>query len=216
MSDWAVARLDEIEEVSDGRCPWRPVRHHLGISAFGVNAYTGKEAGDRLINEHDEAEEHDRQEELYLVQAGRARFELEGESLDAPAGTFVFVRPGVKRTAFAEEPGTTLLAVGAAAGRAYEASGYEVWMPLNELFQAGEYEQLIERGREAIEAHPEYAVPMYNLACAESLAGRKEDAIEHLRQALERQDSLRSLAADDSDLDAIRDEPAFKALMSEA
>jgi mannose-6-phosphate isomerase-like protein (cupin superfamily) len=216
MSDWAVARLDEIEEVSDGRSPWRPVRHHLGITAFGVNAFTGKEAGDRLINEHDEAEEHDRQEELYLVQAGRARFELEGESVDAPAGTFVFVRPGVKRTAFAEEPGTTLLAVGAAAGRAYEPSGYEVWMPLNELFQAGEYEQLIERGREAIEAHPEYAVPMYNLACAESLAGRKEDAIEHLRQALERQDSLRSLAADDSDLDAIRDEPAFKALMSEA
>ena len=122
----------------------------------------------------------------------------------------------MKRTAFAEEPGTTLLAVGAAAGRAYEPSGYEVWMPLNELFQAGEYEQVIERGREAIEAHPEYAVPMYNLACAESLAGRKEDAIEHLRQALERQDSLRSLAADDSDLDAIRDEPAFKALMSEA
>lgn len=216
MSDWAVARLDEIEEVSDGRSPWRPVRHHLGITAFGVNAFTGKEAGDRLINEHDEAEEHDRQEELYVVQAGHARFELEGESVDAPAGTFVFVRPGVKRTAFAEEPGTTLLAVGAAAGRAYEPSGYEVWMPLNELFQAGEYEQLIERGREAIEAHPEYAVPMYNLACAESLAGRKEDAIEHLRQALERQDSLRSLAADDSDLDAIRDEPAFKALMSEA
>jgi mannose-6-phosphate isomerase-like protein (cupin superfamily) len=216
MSDWAVARLDEIEEVSDGRSPWRPVRHHLGITAFGVNAFTGKEAGDRLINEHDEAEEHDRQEELYLVQAGRARFELEGESVDAPAGTFVFVRPGVKRTAFAEEPGTTLLAVGAAAGRAYEPSGYEVWMPLNELFQAGEYEQVIERGREPIEAHPEYAVPMYNLACAESLAGRKEDAIEHLRQALERQDSLRSLAADDSDLDAIRDEPAFKALMSEA
>ncbi len=216
MSDWAVARLDEIEEVSDGRCPWRPVRHHLGISAFGVNAFTGKEAGDRLINEHDEAEEHDRQEELYLVQAGRARFELEGESLDAPAGTFVFVRPGVKRTAFAEEPGTTLLAVGAAAGRAYEASGYEVWMPLNELFQAGEYEQVIERGREPIEAHPEYAVPMYNLACAESLAGRKEDAIEHLRLALERQDSLRSLAASDSDLDPIREEPAFKALMSEA
>src|SRR3954447_12828142 len=150
MSEYAVTTLDEIEEVSDGRSPWRPVRHHLGITAFGVNAFTGKEAGDRIINEHDESAEHDLQEELYVVQTGRARFELDGKNVDAPAGTFVFVQPHVKRTAFAEEPGTTLVAIGAAAGRAYQASGYEVWMPLNELFQAGEYEQLIERGRGVI------------------------------------------------------------------
>src|SRR4051812_19238252 len=116
MSEYAVTTLDEIEVVTDGRSPWRPVRHHLGITAFGVNAWTGKEAGDRIINEHDESAEHDRQEELYLVQAGRARFELDGKSIDARAGTFVFVQPDVKRTAFAEEPGTTLVAVGAAAG----------------------------------------------------------------------------------------------------
>ena len=110
MSDYAVAQIDEIDEISDGRCPWRPVRHHFGITSFGVNAFTGKEAGDRLINEHDESEKQDLQEELYLVQRGRARFELDGESVDAPAGTLVFVRPNVKRTAFAEEPGTTLVA----------------------------------------------------------------------------------------------------------
>jgi tetratricopeptide (TPR) repeat protein len=191
------------------------VRHHLGITAFGVNAFTGKEVGDRIINEHDESAEHDRQEELYVVQAGRARFELDGKTLDAPAGTFVFVLPNVKRTAFAEEPGTTLLAIGAVAGRAYQASGYEVWMPLSELFQAGEYEQVIERGREAIEAHPEYAMPLYNLACAESLAGRKDDAIEHLRLAIERQDPLRSMAAEDSDFAALRDEPGFQELVAE-
>ena len=55
MSDHTVTKLDEIEEISDGRCPWRPVRHELGITAFGVNAFTGKQAGDRIINEHDEA-----------------------------------------------------------------------------------------------------------------------------------------------------------------
>jgi|1186.fasta_scaffold666071_2 tetratricopeptide (TPR) repeat protein len=216
MSDYAVSRLDEIDEVTDGRCPWRPVRHHLGITAFGVNAFTGKEAGDRLINEHDEAEEHDRQEELYAVQAGRARFEIDGKDVDAPEGTLVFVQPGVKRTAFAEEPGTTLLAIGSTPGRAYEPSGFEVWMPLSELFQAGEYEQVIERGREVIEAHPEYAVPMYNLACAESLAGHKEDAVEHLRRAVERRESLRSMAAGDPDFEAIREEPGFKAVVAEA
>jgi hypothetical protein len=93
VNGYAVAHLDEIDEISDGRCPWRPVRHHFGITAFGVNAWTARDAGDRIINEHDEAEEQDLQEELYLVQRGRATFELEGERVDAPAGTLVFARP---------------------------------------------------------------------------------------------------------------------------
>ena len=107
MSGYAVAQIDEIDEISDGRCPWRPVRFHFGITSFGVNAFSAHQVGDRLINEHDESQEHDLQEELYLVQRGRATFELDGERVDAPAGTLVFVRPAVKRTAFAEEPGTT-------------------------------------------------------------------------------------------------------------
>ena len=49
------------------------------------------EVGDRIINEHDEAGEHDLHEELYLVHQGRARFELDGERVDAAAGTFVYV-----------------------------------------------------------------------------------------------------------------------------
>ena len=213
MSNYEVARLDEIEEVSDGRAPWRPVRHHLGIQSFGVNSWTGKEAGDRIINEHDEAEEHDRQDELYLVHSGRARFEVGGENVDAPAGTFVFVKPGVKRTAFAEEAGTTVVAVGATAGKAYEASGWEVWMPLHHLYQEGKYDEAADRGRELVEGHPEYAGPLYNLACCEALAGRKEDAIQHLRQAIERSEQFRPMAAEDSDFDPIREEPAFKELI---
>ena len=124
MSEYTVAHLDEIEEITDGREPWRPVRQHFGIMSFGVTSWTGPAAGDRIINEHDEAEE-DADEELYLVQAGRARFELDGNSVDAPAGTFVFARPGVKRTAFAEEPGTTIIALGGTPGKAYEPSGWE-------------------------------------------------------------------------------------------
>ena len=109
MSRYAVAHLDEIDEISDGRCPSRPIRHHFGITSFGVNAWTGREAGDRIINEHDEGQD-DGDEELYLVQRGRARFELDGEPVQAPVGTLVFVPPDVKRTAFAEEPGTTIVA----------------------------------------------------------------------------------------------------------
>ena len=119
MDGYAVAHVDEIEELDDGRAMMRAVRHHLGISAFGVNAWIAHEAGARVINEHDESEP-DSNEELYLVLRGRASFEVDGERFDAAAGTFVFVRPGVKRTAFGEEPGMTIIAVGAVPGKPYE------------------------------------------------------------------------------------------------
>jgi tetratricopeptide (TPR) repeat protein len=212
MTQYAAARLDEIDEISDGRAPWRPVRLHFGITSFGVNVWVGHEAGDRIINEHDEAEE-DGQEELYLVQRGRARFELDGESIDAPADTFVFVRAGVKRTAFAEEPGTTVIALGGTPGKAYEPDGFEIWAPLGPLYQAGEYAEAADRGREMIEAHPEYPMLLYNVACCESLAGRSADAIEHLRLAIVGAERFRSFAAGDSDFDPIRDDAAFKELM---
>src|SRR5688500_18108732 len=101
MARYAVAGLEEIEELTDGREPFRPVRHHFGITSFGVNAWTAREVGDRIINEHDESEPGGA-EELYLVLRGRATFELDGDRVGAPAGTFVFAPPGVKRTAFAE------------------------------------------------------------------------------------------------------------------
>jgi tetratricopeptide (TPR) repeat protein len=213
MSVSEVASLEEIDEIRDGRCPKRPVRHHFGITAFGVNAWTGREAGDRIINEHDESEQQDLQEELYLVQSGRARFELDGERVDAPAGTFLFARPSVKRTAFAEEPGTTIVALGGVPGKAYEPYGNEVWAPLRPLYESGQYAEVADRLRADLEAHPEYTMLFYNLACCESLAGRKANAIEHLRVAVERSDQWRSLASEDSDFDPIRDDRSFKELI---
>ncbi|HET6656946.1 MAG TPA: tetratricopeptide repeat protein [Gaiellaceae bacterium] len=217
MGGFTAVHLEEIEEVTDGRAPWRPVRHHLGIRSFGINAWTGREAGDRIINEHDEADvEADaegQQEELYFVQEGRARFELDGESVDAPAGTFVHVQPGVKRTAFAEEAGTTILAMGATLGKAYVPVGWEVWAQVNPLYEAGQYAEAADRARAIVDEHPEYVAPLYNLACCESLAGRPDDAIEHLRRAIDAWPDFRELAAKDSDFDPIRDEPGFKELV---
>jgi tetratricopeptide (TPR) repeat protein len=212
MSGYATANLDEIDELNDGRCPWRPVRHHFGITAFGINAWTARDAGDRIINEHEE-EEPDDQEELYLVMRGRAVFEFDDQRLDAPAGTLVFARPGVKRTAFAEEPGTTIIAVGGTPGKAYEPDGWEVWEPVRGLYEAGAYAEAVDRGRELIKANPRYATPLYNLACCESLAGRTSDAIDHLRRSIEKSERFRAYAKDDSDFDPIRDEPAFKQLI---
>jgi hypothetical protein len=213
MSGYTVAHLDEIDETDDGRCPWRPVRHHLGITAFGVNAWTARDAGDRIINEHDESEP-DSNEELYLVLRGRAVFELDGDRVVAPAGTLVFARPGVKRTAFAEEPETTIIALGGTPGKAYEPHGWELWAPLNPLYQAGEYAEVADRGRVLVEAHPQYADLFYNVACCESLAGRTTEAVDHLRRAIDMSERFRAYAKDDSDFDPIRDEPAFKELIA--
>jgi len=211
MTGYKVARLEEIEELTDGREPWRPIRHHFGITSFGINAWTAQEAGDRIINEHDEAD--DGSEELYLVLRGRAAFELDDERLDATTGALVFVPAGIKRTAFAEEPGTTIVAIGGLPGQAYQPNGWELWAPLRPLYEAGEYAEVADRGGELVEANPQYPELAYNLACSEALAGRADDAIEHLGRALERSEELRSLAKEDSDLDPIRDEPAFKQLV---
>jgi tetratricopeptide (TPR) repeat protein len=212
MGNHAVAHLEEIDELDDGRCPFRPVRHHLGITAFGVTAWTGRDAGDRIINEHgeDEAGAH---EELYLVLHGHAVFDLDGEKVDARAGTFVFARPGVKRTAFAEEGPTTIVAVGAPAGKVYEAEGWELWAPLSAQYRQGRYAEAADRGRALIEAHPQSGGLLYNVACCESLAGRAAAAIEHLGQAVGLSERYRAHAKGDPDFDAIRDEPAFVELV---
>jgi len=212
MSGYAVSHLTEIDEQDDGRCPWRPIRHHFGITGFGVNAWTGHDVGDRIINEHDE-DETDADEELYLVLAGSARFELDGERVLAPAGTLVFAQPGVKRTAFAELPQTTIIALGGTPGQAYEPSGWELWAPLRARYEEGRYDEAADRGLELVEAHPHYPTLFYNLACCESLAGRSTDAVGHLRRAIDMADRFRAYARDDADFAPICDEPAFRELV---
>lgn len=214
MVGYAAAHVDEIEEIDDGRAPMRAVRHHFGITSFGANAWTARQAGDRIINEHDESEP-DAQEELYLVLRGRASFEVGDEKLDAPAGTFVFVQPGIRRTAFAQEPGTTIVAFGGVPGKPYEVGGWELFAPLRPLYEAGDYAAAADRGREVLAGDPPYADLFYNVACCESLAGRKDDAIAHLRRAIELSERTRAYLDGDSDLDPIREEPAFKDLLAD-
>ena len=207
MSEYRVARLEEIEEIEDDGRAFRAVRHHLGVTAFGVTAWTVGDAGARIINEHDESGGG---EELYLVLNGHAVFELDGDRVDAPAGTFVFAPPDVKRTAFAEEAGTTIVAVGGTPGKAYDPRGWELWSPLWRLYERGEHAEVADRLCALVEADPQYPLLFYNLACSESLAGRTTDALDHLRRAIDMSEQLRAYAQDDSDFDPIRDEPAFK------
>jgi hypothetical protein len=138
MAGYAVAHLDEIEEFSDAGCHYRPIRHHLGITAFGATAWTAGAAGDLVINEHDE-DDPTADQELFLVLRGHAVFEIDGDRVDAPAGTLVFAAPRTKRMASATEEGTTIIALEGTPGQAYEARGWELWAPLAPLYQAGEY-----------------------------------------------------------------------------
>jgi hypothetical protein len=89
----------------------------------------------------------------------------------------------------------------------------EAWESLLPFYEAGQYDEVADRGREVIAAHPQHAQLMYNVACCESLAGRTEDAIEHLRGAIDLDEDMRTAAADDSDFDAIREESGFKDLV---
>ena len=212
MARYAVAHLDEIDEFQDGRCHYLPIRHHLGITAFGVTAWTAHAAGDLIVDEHDEGDPT-RDEELFLVLRGHAVFELEGDRVDAPAGTLVFAPPRTKRTASAVEAGTTVLAIEGSPGKPYDARGWELWAPLVPLYEAGAYAEVADRLRVLVEESPQYPMLFYNLACCESLTDRTAEALAHLRHAIEMSDEFRDSAKHDSDLDPIRDEPAFEQLV---
>jgi tetratricopeptide (TPR) repeat protein len=215
MAGYAVGRLDDIDEIDAGRCPFRPVRLHFGIRTFGITAMTARAGGDRLINEHDEAEP-DSSEELYVVVSGHARFELDGDSQDAPSGTFVHVPAGITRTAFARDAGTTVLAIsGAPEGKPYQPSGWELFAPLLGLFQSGAYEEGADRAQALLADNPDAGPALYyNTACFETRAGRTDAAIDHLRRAVELAPSMAELARSDEDFAALRTDPAFQKLIS--
>jgi tetratricopeptide (TPR) repeat protein len=209
VGGYSVAAIDDVEaQPGVEGSTWLRVRRHFGVGAFGVNAYRADEAGGRVIEEHDE--ESLGHEELYVVLRGRARFTLGDEDVDAPAGTYVFVRdPGTRRGAHAEEPGTTVLAVGAKPGAAFEVSAWEDFADAFPHYHAGEYDRAIEVFREKLEQHPDHASGLYNLACCESLSGDTEAAIEHLTRSLELDERFREYARTDEDFAAIRDDPRF-------
>ena len=118
-----VSQIPSLTDDDD----WKPVRHHFGIGSFGVNAYIAKSDGEQLVETHDEIEHSGtRHEELFFVADGAATFTVGDETVEAPAGTFVYVRdPAVTRGAVARSAGTTILAIGGEPGVAYDVSPWE-------------------------------------------------------------------------------------------
>jgi len=205
-----IKHIEDIPQVPAGGVGYRLVRRELGIRAFGTNAFTA-DAGVQLIEDHDETGAGaGRHEELYVVIAGHARFSIDGVEHDAPAGTLVFIPdPTSRRTATALVDGTTALAVGGAPGHAYEVSPWESSFAAKAVADAGDAGGAADLMLEALAENPGNAHVLYNTACFEALAGRPDDAIAHLRAAVETSPEMRDWAAGDSDFDAIRDDPEF-------
>jgi tetratricopeptide (TPR) repeat protein len=214
-----VAHISELEiSTASSAARWAPLRMTFGINAFGINANRTTEAEHEIIGEHDEVGPRSgRHEELYFVATGHAVFTIEGDEVDAPAGTFVFVRdPAAKRKAVAKEPETTIVVAGGAPGKAFEPAPWERSARALRHWQTRDWDSAIAELSEANEEYPEDAGILYNLACAESLAGRRDDALEHLRRAVELDASFGELAPKDDDFEAIRDDPEFSAIAGQA
>jgi tetratricopeptide (TPR) repeat protein len=211
-----VARIQEIDPIAvvGGELQWRPLRRTLGVEAFGINAYTAN-AGDLVVEEHDEtgagAGHH---QELYVVVTGHATFSVEGEEIDAPVGTCVFLDdPKERRSARALEDGTTVLAIGGERGAAFEVSPWEFAFAATPAWEAKRWDEVLALYREGLELHPGNASLLYNLACAEALMGDEDAALEHLAEAVENERFL-EFARTDSDFDSLRNDPRFTGLVS--
>ena len=209
MSDrYRVTSLDSIDALpGPGSLRWLPVRHELGIGAFGTNAYVAQSAGDDVVEPHTEsASGH---EELYFVARGSATFTLDGDEVKAPAGTYVFLPdPAVHRRAVADEAGTTVMSFGAPRGEAFTVSGWEARFRATAIRER-DPEQARALYEEGLAADPESQWANYDLACWHALYGSADAARALLARAVELGgDEVGAQAREDPDLASLRDDEA--------
>jgi hypothetical protein len=200
-------RIDELEPIEVAGLRWHPLRHALGVRGFGVNAYSAS-AGEDVVEDHTEADDAGNgHQEMYVVLTGHARFDVDGETIDAPAGTLVFLpEPTSRRHAVAQADGTTVLALGAEPGVPYDVSAWEWRFRAQPHIDAQEWEKGIALMHDGLAARPGDASLLYNLACFEAHLGRLDDATAHLKEALAAEpDNVREWAEGDRDLDALRE-----------
>jgi hypothetical protein len=207
-----VIGLDDIEALpGPGTLRWLPVRHTLGVRAFGCNAYVAAEAGDDVVEPHTEDPQL-AHEELYFVARGTATFTIDGQTHEAPSGTYVFIPdPASRRHAVAGEAGTTVLSFGGPP--TFAPSAWEWAFRAVALLQSDR-----PRARAVLEeglgAHPENPSLLYNLACVEALDGHDQAAVDQLRRAIAGRPEVAEWARDDADFASLGDDPAFRALLA--
>jgi tetratricopeptide (TPR) repeat protein len=212
-------RLDaarEEQEAPQDRT-YLQVRRELDIGAFGVNAIRA-DAGKELVAERTATGyARDGHEELFVVLEGRATFTVDGKELDAPRGTSVFVREvDAPRRAVAEEDGTTLLTIGGRRGEAWRPTPGEAMQEFFPHYEAKDYEAALRIAEDVLEEYPGNGLAFFNVACMESLLGRGDEAVAHLRNALEAAPELIEQARTDDDFAPLRDDSRFRELVAAA
>jgi hypothetical protein len=201
---YETARIDELE----GPDGWSPIRLHFDVRSFGVNAWTAHRAGEAVIDPHDEVDTG--HEEMYFVTSGRATFTVDGEEIDAPPGTIVFVRdPQAPRGAVATEPETVVVTAGGKPGEAFRPQTWETNRDVLRLFDRGDYAGVKRLLLEALPRYEDKAKLYYNLACAEAQLGETDEALEHLRRAVADAPALGAAAPGDDDLAPLRADRRF-------
>jgi hypothetical protein len=199
-------RIDNIEGLPVlGTLMWQPVRKPLGITAFGINAYTAGAAGDEVVEGHTELTD----EEAYIVIRGHATFTVDGEEIDAPWGTIVFLDDlNQRRSAVAKEAGTTVLAVGGRPG-VHPISSWEYIFPSLPARNAEDWDTARTILEDAAAERPDIPAIRYHLAQVEARAGNSDRAFELLSGACAERPDYVALAAAEDDFASIKDDPRF-------
>jgi hypothetical protein len=216
QTSYGIVSLGErLAEAEDDRGYVR-LRHDLDVGAFGVSAAFQRKAGERLIGEHDEAGPgSDRHEELYVVVQGGATFTVDGENVDAPQGTAIFVRnPDSKRGAVATADDTIVLSVGGRRGEAYRLGPMQRADGFFDKYNAKDYAGALEALNRGLEAFPGNAILLYNVACTSALAGDREAALTALAESVTKWEPYKELAREDDDFVSLRDDPKFVELVA--
>jgi hypothetical protein len=210
---YRVINLAVLPSVPLDEAVWHPVRRALGVTAFGINAYTAKQPGAPLIEEHDETSPGaGRHEELYFLVSGTARFEIGEDTVEATPGTMILIEPAVRRKATATSDDATVIVIGGRPGSAMPPSPFEYWYAAIPAHEAGEHSRAYEIAAEGLEHYPDHGTLHYALACEAALAGDRQRALDHLRTAFDNDPRTRDWARTEPDLDGLRDDPLLTEL----
>ena len=85
-----IRRREDLERTGN----WLLARRSLGLSSFGMNLVEIP-PGER-IPEHDETDRN--HEEVFIFLDGSPSLVVDGREIEAPAGTFARLDPGLRRT----------------------------------------------------------------------------------------------------------------------
>ena len=213
-TSYRVLSLPQEAAEGDGDRVYIGLRRKLDIGAFGATAIYQAKAGEGVVGEHDElgpgADQH---EELYVVVQGSAAFTVDGDKVEAPQGTAVFVRPGATRKAEATSEDTIVLAVGGRRGEPYRPSPGAELYDFFQHYNEQDWEGALAACHVALEKFPGNALILYNIACMESMLGRGDQALETLRSSVEQWPRFKENAQGDDDFASLREDPRFLELV---